>query len=92
MIEGSQSEPKRKYQHKKCPQAVWERFSDGKMKRVELNKFNRQLFALTFSMQTIPPMDHKMPKKMMHFNYKQYKRSLRDNGDMLLNSMTVVDK
>ena len=59
------------------------------MKHVELNKLNRQLYALTFVMDNIPPIDQKMSKKRMRLNYKQYKRSLRYNYDMLLQSMTV---
>ena len=62
------------------------------MKRVKLNKFNRQIYALTFIPQTIPPMAQKMSKKMMHLNYKCYKRCLRENGDMLLKSMMVGDQ
>ena len=68
---------------------VWERGKYGKMKRLELNKLNRQLYDLTFGPQTIPPMDQKMSKKRMCLNYNQYKHSLCDNGDMLLHNMTV---
>ena len=62
------------------------------MKHVELNKLSRQLYALIFGPQNITPMAQKMSKKMMFVNYKQYKLSLRGNGDMLLKSMIVGDK
>ena len=91
-LEGDQAEPRRKYQCKQCPKPVWEQGSDGKMKRLELNKFNRQLYALTFGPQNLSPMAHKMTKKRMRLNYKQYKRILLQNGHMPLQSMAVGDK
>ena len=66
-----QYEPKRKYQRKQCPEAVLEQVNDGKMKRVEFNKLNRQLYDLTFGPQNIPSMSQKIPKKRISFNYKQ---------------------
>ena len=87
--EGDQAEPKRKYQRKQWPEAVWGKGNGGKMKRVKLNKLNRQLYALTLGPQPIPPMDRKISKKRMCFNYNQYKRSLCENGDMSLQIMTV---
>jgi hypothetical protein len=49
---------------------VWRRGADGKMERVSLSvirqeykKLNRNMFALTFSQQEIPPMAQKMSKK-----------------------------
>ena len=59
------------------------------MKRLELNKLNMQLNALTFGPQTILPIDHSMAKKRMCLICKQYKSSLSENGDMSLQSMTV---
>ena len=82
--EGDQADPKRKYQRRQWPKAVWERGKNGRMKRVELNKLNWNLYALTFGPQTIPPMAQKMSKKIMRLSYKQYKCSLCNNGDMLL--------
>ena len=61
----------------------------GKMKRVELNKLNRHIYALTFGPQTIPPMNQKTSRKRMHLNYKQYKHSLCENGNMSLHIMIV---
>ena len=91
--EGDQSEPKHKYQRKcqrkQWPKLVWKRGSDGKMKCVELKKNNRHIYALTFGTHTILPMVHKFSKKRMRFNYKQYKRSISDNGNILLQSMPV---
>ena len=59
------------------------------MKGVELNKLNRHLYALNLFLQTMPPMVQKIPRKKMHLNYKQYKHSLRENGDMSLQSIKV---
>ena len=67
---------KSKRTRKQWPEAVWERGSDGKMKRVELSKHNRDLYHLMFGPQTVPPMAQKMSKKKKRLNYKQYKRSL----------------
>ena len=57
------------------------------MKQMELNKLNRNLYALTFGPQTTPLMAQKMSKKRMRLNYKHYKRNLRENGDMPLHIM-----
>ena len=80
---------KRKYQRKQFPEAVWGRGNDNKIKRVELNKLNRQLYDLTFVPQTIPIMTHKMSKNNIRLNYKHYKHSISDNGYMSLQSMAV---
>ena len=52
------------------PPAVWRRGADGKMERISLSvirkeykKLNRDMFALTFGQQDIPPMAQKMSKK-----------------------------
>jgi hypothetical protein len=90
--EGAPAVPTRKNTRKQWPEAVWERGRDGKMKRVELNKLNRQLYALTFGPKTVPPMAQKMSKKKMRLNYKQYKRGLRENGDRALQNMSLVDQ
>ena len=55
-------------------------------------KLNRQLYALTFDLQTIPPMSQKMAKKKMQLNYTQYKRYLWENGDMSLQNMSMVEQ
>ena len=69
-----------------------ERGNDGKLKQVELNKFNRQLYVSTFGLQTIPPMAQKFSKERIRLDYTQYKHSLRDNGDMSLQSMMVGEQ
>ena len=46
--EGDQVEPRRKYQQNKWHGAVCEQGSDDKLKIVELNKLNGQLYTLTF--------------------------------------------
>jgi len=55
---------------KEYPPAVWRRGADGKMEHVSLSvirkeykKLNRNMFALTFGQQDIPPMAQKMSKK-----------------------------
>ncbi len=55
---------------KEYPPAVWCRGADGKLERVSLSvthqeykKLNRDMFALTFGQQEIPPMAQKMSKK-----------------------------
>ena len=62
------------------------------MKHVELNKLNRHIYASTFGLQTIKPMEQKMSRKRMHFNYKQYRHIIHENGDMLLQIMMVGDQ
>ena len=59
---------------------------------MELNKLNRNIYALTFGPRTIPPMAQKMSKKIMRLSYKQYKRSLCNNDDMSLHSMVVGEQ
>ena len=83
---------KSKRTRKQWPEAVWERGSDGKMKRVELSKLNRDLYHLTFGPQTVPPMAQKLSKKKKRLNYKQYKRILREHGDMGLHRMSLVEQ
>ena len=84
-----QAEPKRRYQHKQWPKPVWKRGRTEKMKHVELNKLNRHICDLTFGPHTIPPMAQKCAKERMRLNYKQYKRSIFENSDMLLHIITV---
>jgi len=55
---------------KEYPPAVWRRGADGKMERVSLSvilkeykKLNRNMSALTFGQQDIPPVTQKMSKK-----------------------------
>ena len=62
------------------------------MKWVESNEFNRQLYALTFGLQTIPPMAQKCLEKTMPLEYKQYKCSLNENSDMSLQIMMVGEQ
>ena len=59
------------------------------MKLVESNKFNRQIYDLTFGPQTIPPMVQKLSNERMRFNYKQCKHRIFVIGDMSLQSMMV---
>ena len=80
--------PKRKKAPpKQWPEAVLDQGSDGKLKRVALNKLNMQLYALTFGPHTIPPIAQNMLKRKMRLNYNQYKRSLQEQSDMYLQNM-----
>ena len=77
---------------KKWPSPAWERDKDsGKLRRLELNKLNRELFALTCGPQNPPPKAKKLSKKRKRLNYKQYKLLLRDQGDTSLNKMRVEE-
>ncbi len=57
--------------------------------RKEYKKFNRDMFALTFSHHDIPPMAQRMSNKQQRLNYKQYCMSYRRSGDMALMSLTL---
>ncbi len=81
---------------KEYPPVVWRRGADGKLEheslsviRQEYKKLNRDMFALTFGQQEIPPMVQKMSKKQQCLNYKQYHCSIRRSGDMALMSLTL---
>jgi hypothetical protein len=76
--------------------AVWRHGADGKLEHLSLSiicqeykKLNRNMFALTFGQQDIPPMAQKMSKKQQWLNYKQYRCSIRRSGDMALMSLTL---
>ena len=56
---------------------------------MELNKLNRQIYTLTFGPQTVPPMAQKMSKNRMRLNYKQYKFSIHEKSDMLMQIIKV---
>ncbi len=67
------------------PPAVWCRGADGKLERASLSvickeykKLNRNMFALTFGQQEIPPMAQQMSNKQHCLNYKQYRAASRD--------------
>ena len=60
------------------------------MERVELNKLNMKLYDLNFGPYTIPLMAQKMSKKRMLLNCKQYKHSIRENGDMQLQILKFI--
>ncbi len=68
---------------KEYPPAVWRHGANGKMERASLSvirkeykKLNRDMFALTFGQQDIPPMAQKKSKKRQRLNYKQYRCSI----------------
>ncbi len=75
---------------------MWRHGADGKMERVSLSvicqeykKLNRDMFALTFGQQDVPPMAQKMSKEQQRLNYKQYRCSIKRSGDMALMSLTL---
>ncbi len=75
---------------------MWRRGADGKMECISLSvigqeykKLNRNMFALTFGQQDIPPMAQKMSKKQQRLHYKQYHCSIKRSGDMAFMSLTL---
>ena len=62
------------------------------MQRLELAQFNRDLYYLTFGHHDKPPQAKILSKKHKCLNYKQYKRLLREGGDMALNNAQVKEK
>ena len=87
---------RRRGKAKQYPPAVWRRGADGKMERISLSqvrkdykKLNRDMFALTFGHQDVPPMAQMMSKKRQRLNIKQYRQSIRRSGDMALMSLTL---
>jgi len=77
---------------------MWRRGADGKLERASLSiflqeykKFNRDMFALTFGQQEIPPiMAQKISKKRQRLNYKQYHCSIKRSQNIsLLQQMTA---
>ena len=54
-----------------------------------VKKLSREVYALTFFLYQMPYQANMFSKKSKPFNYKQYKRCLREVGDMALNNMHV---
>ncbi len=55
----------------------------------EYKKLTRDIFALTFGHQNVPPMAQQMSKNRQRLNYKQCSMSFRRFGDMALMSLTL---
>ncbi len=81
---------------KQYPTDVWRHGADGKLERIamiiirkEYKKLTRDIFALTFGYQNVPPMAQQMSKNRQRLNYKQCSMSFRRFGDMALMSLTL---
>ena len=83
------------------PNYVWKTGASGSLAKfnlwafrrsmTKLDKLNRDIFTLTLGKKTIPPMAMKLSRKRQRLNYKQYRRSLRDDGDASLSMMAITD-
>jgi hypothetical protein len=56
-----------------------------------LAKLNRDVFTLTLGIRQIPPRALILSKKKKRIKFKQYRRNLRDTGDMSLSMLTMTD-
>ena len=59
---------------------------------MQLNKLNQKYYSLVFGPQNFPPMYHKMSKNIIHLNYRQYKKRLKDTSYMALKLLTVEEQ
>ena len=83
------------------PEHVWKPNSDGKLEKLnlwayrqsltKLDKLNRDIFTLTFGKREVPPMAKILSRKKQRLKYKQYRRSLREDGDAALSMMALTD-
>ncbi len=87
---------------KSYPEIVWKSDADGKLERfnlwtyqqslTKLAKLNRDIFTLTLGPRQIPPqVKTLMSRKKKRLKFKQYRRSLKENGDESLSMMTMTD-
>ena len=67
---------------------VWKQ---DKNNRLKLLKLNRGLYALTCGRQHQPPMAKKLSQKRKRMKYRQYRRQLKDESCMTLNSMHLEE-
>ena len=54
-------------------------------------KLNQDVFTLTLGSRQIPPRALILSKTKKRIKFKQYRRNLRDNGDMSLSMLTMTD-
>jgi hypothetical protein len=83
------------------PEHVWKPDSDGKLERLnlwsyrqslaKLDKLNRDIFTLTLGKKEVPPMAKILSRKKQRLKYKQYRRSLREDGDAALSMMALAE-
>ena len=87
---------------KSYPETVWKSDADGKLERfnlwtyqrslTKLAKLNRDIFTLTLGPRQIPPQALiLMSRKKKRLKFKQYRRTLKENGDESLSMMTMTD-
>ena len=66
----------------------WKRDKKNRLKRLKLN---RSLNPLTCGCQHQPPMAKKLSQKRKRLNYKQYRRQLKNESNMTVNSVNFED-
>ena len=69
---------------------VWKRGKE-RNSRLKRLKLNRELYALTCRRQHQPPMAKKLSQKRKRMKYRQYRRQLKDESFMTLNSMHLEE-
>ena len=57
----------------------------------KLAKLNRDIFTLTLGPRLIPARALILSKKRKRIKYREYRRNLRENGEMSLSMMTLTD-
>ena len=83
------------------PETVWKSDANGSLERfnlwtfqqglTKLAKLNRDMFALTLGSRQIPPRALILSKKKKRLKFKQYRRVLKENGDLSLSMMSTTD-
>ncbi len=83
------------------PETVWKSDADGRLKRfnlwtfrqglTKLAKLNQDVFTLTLGSRQIPPQALILSKKKKLIKFKQYRRRLKENGDLLLLMLSMTD-
>jgi hypothetical protein len=86
---------------KSYPETVWKSDADGRLERfnlwtyrqslTKLAKLNRDIFTLTLGPRLIPARALILSKKKKKIKFKQYRRTLKENGDESLSMMTMTD-
>jgi hypothetical protein len=56
-----------------------------------LAKLNQDVFTLTLGSRQIPSQALKLSKKKKRFKFKQYCWNLKDDGDMSLSMLTLIN-
>ena len=86
---------------KSYPETVWKYDAEGRLERfnlwtyqrslTKLAKLNRDIFTLTLGPRLIPARALILSKKRKRIKFKEYRRNLRESGEMSLSMMTLTD-